>query len=347
MASDNTIKNILIVFLMVLVFYLLSVLSSIIIPLVLALLCAILFQPMIMFFLKKGVPKFLMLPIISIISLSILFVIGLVTADTVTQIAEQKDFLISKFLLKLDALLVQINELFHLKLDSTMLVAELYSMIKEGWLADFAGSLASELGSFASSFLWFALYYVMLLAGMSGYREYIRYVGGRKADELLHEYEVIQSSIVSYMGIKTILSLLVGTLTYLVCVFYGVKFAMFWGFIAFILNFIPSIGSILGTVLPILMGVIQLDSITDVGVMSIILIVMHFSIGNIVEPIVMGGQLRINTLTVLFGLVFWGFVWGIPGMVLSVPLLVIMKIILERSQSTEMIGRLMGYPDKV
>lgn len=347
MASDNTIKNILIVFLMVLIFYLLSVLSSIIIPLVLALLCAILFQPLIMFFIKKGVPKFLMLPIISIISLSILFLVGLVTADTASQIAEQKDFLISKFLLKLDALLIEINDIFNLKLDSTMLVAEVYSLIKEGWLAEFAGNMASELGSFASSFLWFALYYVMLLSGMSGYKEYIRYVGGINASELLHEYEVIQSSIVSYMGIKTILSLIVGLLTYLVCIFFDVKFAMFWGFIAFVLNFIPSIGSILGTVMPILMGIIQLDSISEVGIMSIILTVMHFAIGNIVEPIVMGGQLRLNTLTVLFGLVFWGFVWGIPGMVLSVPLLVIMKIILERSQSTEMIGRVMGYPDKV
>ena len=149
------------------------------------------------------------------------------------------------------------------------------------------------------------------------------------------------------MGIKTILSLIVGLLTYLVCIFFGVKFAMFWGFIAFVLNFIPAVGSILGTIMPILMGVIQLDSISDIGIMSIFLFVMHFTIGNIVEPIVMGGQLRINTLTVLFGLVFWGFVWGIPGMILSVPLLVIMKIILERSPSTEMIGRLMGYPDKV
>ncbi len=347
MNQDNTIKNILIIFLIVLVFYLLSALSSIIIPLVLAVLGAILFQPLIMFFIRKGMPKFLILPIIAVISLSVLFAIGLVTANTISQIGDQKDFLISKFLLKLDALLITINEAFKLKLDSTMFVAEVYAQLQKGWLADTAGSIASGIGAFASSFLWFALYYVMLLAGMSGYKEYIRYVGGRKADELLHEYEVIQASIFSYMAIKTILSIVVGLLTYGVCIFFGVKFALFWGFMGFILNFIPSIGSILATVFPILMGIIQLDDTSDVVVMALILIVGHFIMGNVVEPIVMGGQLRINTLTVIFGLVFWGFVWGIPGMVLSVPLLVIMKIILERSPTTEMFGRLMGYPDKV
>ncbi len=347
MNTDSTIKNILIIFLIVLVFYLLSVLSTIVIPLVLAMLCAILFQPLIMFLTKKGLPKYLILPIISIISLSFLFAIAYVTADTISQIADQKDFLISKFLLKLDALLLEINDAFNLKLDSTMFVAEVYAQLNKGWFADTAGLIASELGSFASSFLWFALYYVMLLAGISGYREYIRYVGGHKADELLHEYEVIQSSIVSYMGIKTILSIVVGLITFTVCIIFGVKFALFWGFIAFMMNYIPSIGSILGTLLPILMGIIQLDSLGDIVIMAAILVVVHFIMGNVVEPIVMGGQLRINTLTVIFGLVFWGFVWGIPGMMLSVPLLVITKIILERSPSTDLIGRLMGYPDKV
>jgi predicted PurR-regulated permease PerM len=127
---------------------------------------------------------------------------------------------------------------------------------------------------------------------------------------------------------------------------FGIKFAVFWAFLAFIFSYVPNIGSTLSTILPILMAVIQLDSIESLLIFAILLVAMHFVMGNVVEPIIMGNRLRLNTLTVLFGLVFWGYIWGIPGMILSVPLLVIMKIILERYPEVSIIGRVMGYPEK-
>lgn len=342
--QDNFVRNILFFFAAVLAFYLLNLLAPILLPLVLALLLAIIMQPFINFTVKKGLPKWLVLPVFSILTLAVLFGVGMIISNTISSIVDEQDYLLSRFLQKIDSVLIWINRTFNAKLDSTLLVSEIYKYLVEGSLSKLLSDLASGIGSFFSSFLFFALYYVMLLAGMANYEDYIKYVGGTK--ELLIEYEHISKSIFSYMWIKVLINLVAGLLTYLFCIIYGIKFAVFWGFFAFLMSFIPNIGTIIGTIFPILMSVIQLDSIMDITIFSILLIVMHFIIGNIIEPIIMGNRLRINTLTVLFGLVFWGYIWGIPGMLLSVPLLVIMKILLERSEEFSIFARLMGFPDK-
>jgi len=344
--QDNTVKNIMIILLAVVIFYLLSELSTILLPLVLALLGAIVMQPFVNFLISKKIPKLLILPTVSIISLAILFVIFLIISDTVSSILDQQDYLLSRLLLKIDGLLVWLDDIFKLNLDTTLFVSEIYKRLGDAWLSSFVGDLASGLGSFFTSFLFFALYYIMLLAGMTGYNEYMNYVGGDRAEQFLEEYSKIQHSIFSYILIKTLISIATGLLVFGICASFGLKFAVFWGFIAFLLNFIPNIGSILGTILPILMAIIQLDSLQAIFLLSILLISIQFIMGNLIEPIIMGNRLRLNTLTVLFGLVFWGYIWGIPGMLLSVPLMVILKIILERIPAFSFIGRIMGYPEK-
>lgn len=344
--QDNTVKSVMIFFAAVLLFYLLSLLSSIILPLVLALLIAILVQPFINFLLKKGLPKWLILPTFSILSLAVLFGIGLIISNTISQIVDEQNYILSRLLLKVDSSLIWINQTFGAKVDSTLLVSEIYKSFGEGGIPDILSGFASGLGSFFGSFLFFSLYYVMLLSGMANYEEYLKYVSGDNGSTVLREYDNIRQSVFSYMWIKVLISILTGLLTFLICVVFSIKFAVFWGFLAFLLNFIPNIGSIIGTILPILMGVIQLDSISDIAILAILLIAIQFTMGNIIEPIIMGNRLRINTLTVLFGLVFWGYIWGIPGMILSVPLLVIMKIIFEHSADFSFFARLMGFPLK-
>ena len=344
--TDSTIKRILIFFAAVLIFYLMSSLASILLPLVLALLVALIVQPPMIFLTNKGLPKWLILPTFSILSLIILFGIGSIISDTAGQLVDQEQFFVSRFLMKTDEALIWINNTFRLNWDTTFLVSELYKSIQSGWLNSFIANIASEIGSFISSFLFFALYYVMLLSGMSHYKSYISYVGGDNSESFLHEYENVQRQVFSYMWIKTLINIGTGLLTFTICIIFGIKFAIFWAFLAFIFSFVPNIGSILSTILPILMAVIQLDSIESLLLFAVLLVAMHFVMGNVVEPIIMGNRLRLNTLTVLFGLVFWGYIWGIPGMILSVPLLVIMKLILERFPEVSIIGRVMGYPDK-
>lgn len=345
-SSNSTIRNILTIFLVVVIFLILSELSSILLPLVLALLFALLFQPLITVLKKKGVPVWINLPLVSILSLIIIFLIGIIVFNATESIINQQDYLIDKLTQKTKAILKWVNGLAGLPIDSTSIVDEIENSLDREWISNAVSGVASGVGSFLGSFLMFALYYVILLAGMTNYKAYLIYVGKKKADFYLKEYENIRRSVFQYMWVKTIISIITGLLTFLICWIFGIKFALFWGFVAFIFNYIPSIGSTIGATLPILMTIIQFDSLGLIIGVALLLISVQLSMGNIIEPIMMGSALRLNTLTVIFGLVFWGYIWGIPGMILSVPLLVIIKIILERIPGFDYVGRMMGYPDK-
>lgn len=128
----------------------------------------------------------------------------------------------------------------------------------------------------------------------------------------------------------------------LTCWIFDIDFALFWGFLAFVLNFIPTVGSIIATIPPLLLGLIQLASPGAVFGLFGLLLTIQFSFGNIIEPKLMGNSLSLNTVVVILGLVFWGYLWGVAGMVLSVPMLVLFKVILAQFDEAKIIVRLMG-----
>lgn len=336
-----------IIFLLVVIFLILSTLSSILLPLVLALLLAVLFQPLISFLKKKGIPKWINLPLVSILSLVILFMIGFIFVNALSQIINEQEYLASQFIIKVDSILNWADGTMGLPVESAQMMDEITKSIDTQMISKTMSGLAADVTGFMGSFLMFALYYVVMLAGMSNYREFLHYVGGKeKGHYYLNEYENIRKSVFQYMWVKTLVSIVTGLLTFVICWIFGIKFAMFWGFIAFLFNYIPSIGSTIAAVLPVLMSIIQFDSLGLILGLAILLVAVQMTMGNIVEPIMLGSTMNINTTTIIFGLVFWGYIWGITGMILSVPLLVIIRIILQRMPDFEVVSRLMGYPDK-
>jgi predicted PurR-regulated permease PerM len=138
-----------------------------------------------------------------------------------------------------------------------------------------------------------------------------------------------------------------GIIVWGICSLFGLKFALFLGVIAFIIHFIPNIGAILSTILPTIMAIVQFDDTGTIIGMTAILGGAQFIMGNYVEPLIAGHKLNLNTVTVIFGLVFWGWLWGIAGMMLSVPLMVIIKLVLEQIPDMGYIARLMSVPEKV
>ena len=128
----------------------------------------------------------------------------------------------------------------------------------------------------------------------------------------------------------------------LICWAFGIDFPLFWGYLAFVLNFIPTVGSVVATIPPMLLGLIQLGSPGAVIGLLLLLLVTQFSFGNIIEPRLMGSSLSLNTVVVILGLVFWGYLWGVVGMVLSVPMLVLVKVVLAQFKEAQIVVRLMG-----
>jgi predicted PurR-regulated permease PerM len=343
LTEDKTQKSILIFFFFVLVIYLISLLSSLLIPLVLAFLCASLFQPFALYLKRKKFPGWLILPVIAIVTLLILFLIFQIAWQTGQEISSQQSYLLERLNIKLDSVFAWIDSITQKYFKTSFNFEFITSQLNPGTISSLVGRTASTIGDFTGSFFIFVLYYVALLASMPRYKAFLEYVSGNNINSrFVRNYESIQQSIISYMKIKTAVSLVTGLLTSVVCLIFGIKFAFFWGLLAFILNFIPTIGSIIAVVPPFLMAVIQFDSAKIMILLLVCLVAVQNVMGNVVEPIIMGNRLRLNTLTVIFGLVFWGYIWGIWGMFLSVPLLVLFKIIMEQIPELSMVSRLMG-----
>jgi predicted PurR-regulated permease PerM len=157
----------------------------------------------------------------------------------------------------------------------------------------------------------------------------------------------IQSDIQTYISIKTLMSLVTGLLSYGILILVGVDFAGFWAFTIFLLNYIPTIGSIIATVFPALLALVQFDNAYPFLVVALGLTGVQMLIGNIVEPKLMGSSLNLSPLVVLLSLVLWGSVWGITGMFLSVPITVIMMIVLASFNGTRPIAILLSKDGRV
>jgi AI-2 transport protein TqsA len=137
----------------------------------------------------------------------------------------------------------------------------------------------------------------------------------------------MNDKISAYISIKTLMSLLSGVGVYVLCLFFGVDFALFWATIGFLLNFIPSVGSIVASAPPILLAMVQLDTWAGVALFATVLFVMQLALGQVLEPKLMGQRLAVKPLAILLGLIFWGFLWGIPGMFLAAPLMALLRIL--------------------
>lgn len=157
----------------------------------------------------------------------------------------------------------------------------------------------------------------------------------------------IEWSIARYLGIKTIVSLLTGILSFIILKIVGVHYAVFWAFLIFLLNFIPTIGSLLATIFPAVFCLLQFGEFTQCLMVFFIVGSIQVFIGNFLEPKWMGNSMNISPLIAIIALVFWGAIWGTTGMILSIPITVILIIICSQFQSTKPIAMLLSEKGKI
>lgn len=157
----------------------------------------------------------------------------------------------------------------------------------------------------------------------------------------------ISAQIQSYIRVKTGLSIATAFLSYIVMYFVGVDFANFWAQLIFFLNFIPTIGSIIATILPCLITILQFDSWGPFIIVTIILISIQFLIGNIIEPKLIGKKVNLSGLVIILSLACWGSIWGITGMFLCVPIMVILNIIFSNFERTRFVAVMLSSDGEI
>jgi predicted PurR-regulated permease PerM len=170
-----------------------------------------------------------------------------------------------------------------------------------------------------------------------------RAFGEARAREIMGVVEVINRAVHDYIALKTFVSVLQGFLSFVVLAAFGVDFAVMWGVLIFLFNFIPYIGSFVAVLLPIVLSFLQYaDEPWKPVLITLLLLVIQRIVDNYIEPRLTGQKLGLSPLVVLLSLAFWAWLWGIVGMILAVPLTVIGKIILENIRETKPLATLIS-----
>lgn len=201
------------------------------------------------------------------------------------------------------------------------------------------------LSSIMSNTVFVMLMVVFILAEAAGLpRKFCVAVTNPEAD--LEAFSGIVGDLQTYIKVKTILSLATGILAGGLCWLVGTDYPVLWGLLAFLLNFIPTFGSILAAIPPVLLTWVMLDWQWAAVILAGYLVINNV-LGNIIEPRMMGTRLGMSTLVVFLSMVFWGWVWGPVGMILSVPLTMILKIMLQHSTDLAWIAVLLASDAEV
>ena len=204
------------------------------------------------------------------------------------------------------------------------------------YLKTLLGGLTNLFGK--GLFVLFSFVFIVLEA--TGFPDKVAAMPGDTSARL-ERWQKIITETRRYFALKTIISLVTGVTIGVMLVVLKVPYAPLWALMAFLFNFIPNIGSIIAAVPPIVVTFIVLDTSTLIWVIAIYLAV-NLLVGNMIEPRIMGKGLGLSTLVVFLSLVVWGFVLGPVGMLLSVPLTMIVKIVLTASDDTRWLGILLS-----
>lgn len=307
--------------------------NEIVIPFLLSLFIAIICYPMIQFMTKRKIPLgFAITVLVIIFVLGFYFLAGMINStiqDFTSSIPQYRTQLSSRIRTLLD-----LAQQWHIPL--TLSQEDIMSKFDPSAIMTLVSKLLMGLsGALSNIFVIFLVVIFMLLE--SPVAKYKLALVISPDDDLSNEKEYIDKilgGIIGYLAVKTFVSLLTGGLVWILLECLGVKYAILWATLTFLLNYVPNIGSILAGI-PIILQALILNGFS-VGLGTIVgIVVINMIIGNVLEPKLMGKKLGLSTLVVFLSLLFWGWLLGTVGMLLSVPLTMACKVVLESNKATQ------------
>jgi predicted PurR-regulated permease PerM len=210
-------------------------------------------------------------------------------------------------------------------------------------------SFGATVRSLVSSMGIITVYLIFLLLEQRTFGDKIKAIirHPQRQKDAFELIDKMRSDIRSYVGIKVITSASTGLISYCVLKLVGVDFASFWAVLIFLLNFIPTIGSIIATAFPSMLTLVQFDTLGPFIVTVSVLTAVQFCIGSLIEPKLMGNRLNLSPIVILLSLSLWGSIWGIPGMFLCVPITVIIMIVCSYFPATRPVAILLSGKGEV
>jgi len=310
--------------------------ATILIPILTALFFTLICIPPVHWLRRRGVPNGVA---IGLIVLAVVVVVGALTGVVGNSV--------SQFTNSLDKYRTQFDALIH---DSAVWLKRygvdvpeerVAKMVDTGRLLELMRVLLQGVLSVLSDIVVIVFIMIFMLVEATGFAGKLRRaLGDPEAD--LGKYAAITDQVYGYISIKAGVSFVTGLLCGGICAASGVDFPVLWGLVAFLFNFVPNVGSIIAAIPPVLLALIA-HGIDIALVVAVGYLVVNMVIGNIIEPRIMGRRLGLSPLIVILSLLFWSWVWGPVGMVLSLPLTMVVKVALEHgTESSRALAILLG-----
>lgn len=289
----------------------------------------------------RGVPEALTLPVVIILMIVVIGLLGALVAQSAAAFTDKLPFYQQRLAeLQQDAI-AALGPMVAQYLD----INQLFSNFSPNSALQLAGNTLARLGGVLSNSFLIILTVIFILAEAASFPHKLNAVLQNPKENLPH-FSKFAINVNRYIAIKTSVSLVTGLIVTLMLWALGIDFPILWGLLAFLLNYVPTIGSIIAAVPPVLLALIQIGPGAAGGV-AIGFVVINVVMGNAVEPRFMGRELGLSTLVVFLSLVVWGWILGPVGMLLSVPLTITAKIALEANPQTHWLAVLLGPADAV
>lgn len=320
----------------VVVIYGMQFAKALLIPFLLAAFIALITVRPVLLLQRKGVPAVLAALLVVAVVMLILAVVGTVVGTSVAEFTAA----LPTYQARLDSLVQDVLAFTAEHLNGDQSIEGLGDLINPGRAMSFVTAFLNAMRGLVTSVFLIFFTVVFILLEASQLKTKIEAAFGATAAELDGARDFLVN-LERYLAIKTLVSILTGFLAFLLTWSVGLDFPLLWGMLAFLLNYVPTIGSIIAAVPAILLALIQLG-VPEAVAVTIGFVIINVGFGNVIEPRLMGYGVGISPLVVFVGLIFWYWVFGPVGMLLSVPLTMTVKLLLETSEETRWLAILIG-----
>ena len=333
--APSSLKILLILASMIIVLAGIKVASAIVVPFLLSLFIAMACSPVITWANQYKIPRSIAVVLVIVLIVVFGFVLAGLVGQSMNEFSQNLPKYRSQMVNEFAWLIGRLDS-FNIKLDKQQIL----SYLDPGMAMNMASNLLSSLGGVLTNFLLILLIVVFMLFEAESIPKKI-HIALDDPDMKMQQIDKFLQSVKNYLAIKTLVSLGTGLIIGAWLYFLGLDHFLLWAMLAFLLNYIPNIGSIIAAVPAVMLAFVQLGS-GAAGLVGLGYIVTNTVMGNVVEPRYMGRGLGLSTLVVFLSLIFWGWLLGTVGMLLSVPLTMVVKIALESNKDTMWIALLLA-----
>ncbi|RWR02374.1 hypothetical protein ED28_08310 [[Pantoea] beijingensis] len=309
--------------------------SDIIVPFLLASFLAIVLNPLVTMLMRRGVRRRWAITLVMVVILIIITLLLAMLASSVNEFSTQYPEirpLLEQKLTVVQHLAARVNINISTEALAARLDPNAIMNVAGTVLTQFSGAMTNiVLLVMTVIFMLFEVHHLPYKLRNALINPQIRIAGLHKA----------LKGVTHYLALKTLISLITGVAVWLALLLIGVKFALLWGVVAFVLNFIPNIGPIIAGIPPLIQALV-LNNVYDALMVAALFTAIHMVFGNVLEPRMMGRGLGLSTLVVFLSLIFWGWLLGPIGMLLSVPLTSVCKILMETTPGGSKLAILLG-----